>query len=302
VSDDATGLRTDSPHEPFGSVLRHDVLVDAPPRTVAGVLRDSTAAAEALRRAGHRLAAPVRLLADGDEVRVAVRLLPGLRIPVRTRITRVDACEMTSVLARGPLRALAHVTTLTPSPTGTWVRDELRWTAPFGPLGKLADRVLLRRRMQRVLTARAEVVTARAEQLAAAPAVVATALIRDGQLLVAQRTRPPALAGLWELPGGRVEPREGEDAAVVRECREELGTEVLPDGRVGTDLPIDVGVLRVHRARPAPDAPEPTALEHAAVRWVGAAEVPAVDWVDADRAVVADLVRVLTDDERRELP
>ena len=38
--------------------------------------------------------------------------------------------------------------------------------------------------------------------------------------------------------------------------------------------PIDVGVLRVHRARPAPGAPEPRALEHAAVRWVDAAEVP----------------------------
>jgi hypothetical protein len=34
-------------------------------------------------------------------------------------------------------------------------------------------------------------------------------------------------------------------------------------------------------------------LEHAAVRWVDAAEVRAVDWVDADRAVVGDLVRML---------
>ena len=132
-----------------------------------------------------------------------------------------------------------------------------------------------------------------------APAVVATALVRDGRLLVAQRTRPAELAGRWELPGGRVEPGEDESAAVVRECREELGTEVVPDGRVGTDLPIDVGVLRVHRARPAPGAAEPRALEHAAVRWVDAAECPGVDWVDADRAVVADLVRLLaTDDER----
>ena len=275
----------------FGSILRHDVLVDAPPRTVAGVLRDSTVAAEALHRLGHRVTAPVRLLAPGDELRVAVRLLSGVRIPLRTRITHVDAGGMTSVLARGPLKALAHVVTLTPSPVGTWLRDELRWTGPLGPFGGLADRVLVRRAMRRVLAARAEVIAARAEELASAPAVVATALIRDGRLLVAQRTRPPALAGRWELPGGRVEPGEDEAAAVVRECREELGTEVVPDGRVGTDLPIDVGVLRVHRARPVPGAPEPRALEHAAVRWVDAAEVPAVDWVDADRAVVGDLVR-----------
>ena len=273
-----------------GSVVRHDVLVDAPPRTVAGVLRDSTAAAEAVGRGGHRLTARVRLLAPGDDVRVAVRLLPGLRLPVRTRITRVDPDEVTSVLAAGPLRALTHVTTLTASPVGTWVRDELRWTIPFGGP---ADRVLVRRLMRRVLAARAEVVAARAEQLAAAPVVVATALVREGRLLVAQRTRPPELAGRWELPGGRVEPGEDEPAAVVRECREELGTDVVTAGRIGTDLPIAAGVLRVHVACPAPGAPEPRALEHTAVRWIDATEVAAVDWVDADRAVVADLVSLL---------
>jgi 8-oxo-dGTP diphosphatase len=295
-------VRRDLPDDPhsekgYGSVLRNDALVDAPPRTVAGVLRDSAVAAEALRREGHRVTAPVRLLAPDDELRVAVRLLPGLRIPLRTRITYVDADGLTSVFAHGPLRALMHVTTLAPSPVGTWMRDELRWTGPLGLLGMLADGVLVRRAMRRVLRARAEVITARAEQLAAAPVVVATALVRDGRVLVAQRTRPPELAGRWELPGGRVEPGEDEAAAVVRECREELGTEVVPDGRIGTDLPIDAGVLRVHRARPAPRAPEPRALEHAAVRWVDAGEVPTVDWVDADRAVIADLVRMIDDEQ-----
>ena len=51
-----------------------------------------------------RVTAPVRLLAPGDELRVAVRLLPGLRIPLRTRITDVDVDGIASVLARGPLR------------------------------------------------------------------------------------------------------------------------------------------------------------------------------------------------------
>jgi 8-oxo-dGTP diphosphatase len=281
---------------PYRTVLHTDVLVDASSGTVAGVLRDVATAAEALGRCGHRLTAPVRLLAVGDEVRLAVRVLPGLRIPVRTRITRIDADGMASELAGGPVRALAHVMTLRSGPTGTVLRDELRWTAPFGPLGRLADRLVLRRLLRRVLGARAAVITRRGEQLAAAPVVVATALVRDGRVLVAQRTRPPELAGLWELPGGRVEPGEDEAAAVVRECREELGTEVATEGRVGTDLPIGAGVLRVHRARLAPGAPEPRALEHTAVRWVDAAEVPHVDWVDADRAVVADLVRLLAGD------
>jgi 8-oxo-dGTP diphosphatase len=278
------------------AVLTSDVLIDAPPRTVAGVLRDVTVAAEALGRSGHRLTAPVRLLAVGDVLRVGVQVAPGVRIPVRTRVTRVDADGMASTRAAGPITAVAHVVTLTSGPTGTWLHDELRWTAPLGPLGRLADRLILRRMLRRVLTARAAVLTAEAERLAGAPAVVATALVRDGRVLVAQRTRPPELAGRWELPGGRVEPGEDEPAAVVRECREELGTEVVPEGRIGTDLPIAAGVLRVHRARPAPGSPEPRALDHAAVRWVDATQVPELDWVDADRAVVADLVQLLHDE------
>jgi 8-oxo-dGTP diphosphatase len=71
------------------------------------------------------------------------------------------------------------------------------------------------------------------------------------------------------------------------------GTEVVPGGRLGTDLPIDAGVLRVRTARLAVDAPEPQALEHAALRWVAAAAIPAVDWVDADRAVVPELLDLL---------
>jgi 8-oxo-dGTP diphosphatase len=281
-----------------GSVLRSDVLVDAPPRTVTGVLRDADVTAEVLRGLGHRFSGPARLLAVGDEVRLAVRVLPGVRIPVRTRIDRVDDGAMVSTLARGPVRAVTHAITVSPSPVGTLVREELSWTMPLGPLGRLADRILVCRLLRGVLTARAGAITARAERLVDDPAVVATALVRDGRVLAAQRTRPPELAGRWELPGGRVEPGEDERAAVVRECREELGTDVVPGGRVGTDLPIDAGVLRVYRAEPARDAAEPQPLEHAALRWVDAAEARTLDWAHADRTLVDDLVQLLDDEGR----
>ena len=71
----------------YGTVLRSDVLVDASPRTVAGVLRDLSMAGEALGRCGHRISARVRLLAPGDEVRVRFCVLPPVRIPVRTVVT-----------------------------------------------------------------------------------------------------------------------------------------------------------------------------------------------------------------------
>jgi 8-oxo-dGTP diphosphatase len=119
--------------------------------------------------------------------------------------------------------------------------------------------------------------------------VVATALIRDGLVLAAQRTRPPELAGRWELPGGRVEPGESEEAAVARECAEELGIRVRATGRIGADIAIAAGILRVHRAVLEDDSPEPEAGEHAALRWVGRADLDALDWIDADREVLTDL-------------
>ncbi len=57
--------------------------------------------------------------------------------------------------------------------------------------------------------------------------VVAVALIdTDGRVLIARRPEGKQMAGLWEFPGGKVEPGERPEAALIRELREELGIEV----------------------------------------------------------------------------
>lgn len=57
--------------------------------------------------------------------------------------------------------------------------------------------------------------------------VVACALIdADGRVLLAQRPEGKALAGLWEFPGGKLEPGERPEAALIRELHEELGITV----------------------------------------------------------------------------
>ncbi|MHA6620139.1 NUDIX domain-containing protein [Pseudonocardia sp. DLS-67] len=274
-------------------VLRSTVLIDAPQRTVAGLLRDAEVSAEAMRRCGHRFAAGSRLVCLGETVRFGVRVAPGLRVPLRTRITAVSPTGIESVLVAGPLRALTHRTTLTPTAAGILLLDEVSWTSPLGGLGRLGDVLLGRGLVLRLLAARADALVERAAEVTGWPVVVATAVLRDGTVLAAQRTRPPELAGRWELPGGRVEAGETEPDAVARELREELGADVRATGRLGTDLPLVGVLLRVHTAELEPGSPEPRPLEHAALRWVAGVDVPGVDWVAADRAVAADLVDLL---------
>jgi len=125
--------------------------------------------------------------------------------------------------------------------------------------------------------------------------VVAGAIICRSMVLVAQRPRPPELAGRWELPGGKVAPGETEREALARELAEELGLkvgDVTVGDRLGDDVVLDgMTTLRAYRVRLIRG--EPRAQDHRAVRWVTAAELHDLDWVPADRRWLEDLQRVL---------
>jgi 8-oxo-dGTP diphosphatase len=113
--------------------------------------------------------------------------------------------------------------------------------------------------------------------------VVGAAIVRDHRVLAARRTTPPEAAGRWELPGGKVDPGESPDAALMREIREELGCRVavdrwLPDEQpIGTAYALRVALCHLVAGDPAPLA------DHDAVAWLDAAELGGVDWLEPDR-------------------
>lgn len=197
----------------------------------------------------------------------------------------------TGRLGRG---RVTHARRFTATGAGTLVDEQVDWdTGLPGFLGGLVDQVVLRRRIARAMQAHLDAYAAAAARRALdVVQVVGAAVVEDRRVLVAQRSGGP-YDGLWEFPGGKVEPGESDLSALVRECREELGLDIVPqaflgevllDGAVGGGKP-GTSTLRVWWAQAAGGG-EAVAHEHAQLRWVGAAELADLDWIAADRPLL----------------
>lgn len=124
--------------------------------------------------------------------------------------------------------------------------------------------------------------------------VVGAAIVRAGRLLAARRTGPPELAGRWEFPGGKVEPGENPEQALLRECREELGVEVT----VGEPVEPEVAIkedwrLRVFFATLTAGEPAPR-QDHDLLRWLAGDELHTVPWLPPDLPIVAAIASLLS--------
>ena len=118
--------------------------------------------------------------------------------------------------------------------------------------------------------------------------VVAAVIVHDGRILACRRAPGKDAAGLWEFPGGKVEPGESAEQALVREIREELGVGILLDHEL---LAAEHGGIRLTCWFARLDGGDiPTqSTDHDELRWMLPAQLPTLTWAPADLPAVQKL-------------
>lgn len=126
--------------------------------------------------------------------------------------------------------------------------------------------------------------------------VVAIALVNEkNEILLAQRPEGKRLAGSWEFPGGKVEPGETPEAALVREIKEELGIDIQagdlePFWFLSHDYMAEFNfhlLMPVYLCRRWQG--EPQALEHQAICWKAPEAMHELGMIEADMGLIEKL-------------
>ena len=122
---------------------------------------------------------------------------------------------------------------------------------------------------------------------------VVAALIWDGdRFLICQRPKKKARGLLWEYVGGKVEPGETKQEALIRECREELDVTITV-GDVFMDVVHEYPDITVHLTLFHASIAEGTIrlLEHNAIAWITPAEIPDYDFCPADEDINKQIIK-----------
>ena len=123
---------------------------------------------------------------------------------------------------------------------------------------------------------------------------VVAALIWQGEkFMICQRPAHKARGLLWEFVGGKVEPSEAKEQALIRECQEELAV-ILSVGDVFMDViheyPDNTVHLTLFNATIAEGVPQK--LEHNDIQWISPNEIPNYDFCPADEEILSRICEV----------
>lgn len=120
---------------------------------------------------------------------------------------------------------------------------------------------------------------------------VVAALIWDrNRFMICQRPAHKARGSLWEFVGGKVEPGESKEEALIRECREELGVTV-DVGEIFMEVTHQYPDITVHLTLFSASIREgvPQKLEHQDIRWITAEEIGKFSFCPADTEILEKL-------------
>ena len=122
---------------------------------------------------------------------------------------------------------------------------------------------------------------------------VGAALIWQGdKFMICQRPAHKARGLLWEFVGGKVEPGETKEQALIRECREELAV-TLSVGDVFMDVTHEYPDLTVHLTlfNATIAEGEPQRLEHNDIQWITPSEIPKFKFCPADEEILKNIMK-----------
>ena len=123
--------------------------------------------------------------------------------------------------------------------------------------------------------------------------VVAALIWDNDKFMICQRPAQKARGLLWEFVGGKVEPGETKEQALIRECREELAV-TLSVGDIFMDVVHEYPDLTVHLTlfNTTIAEGEPQKLEHNDIQWITPSEIPKYEFCPADEEILKKIIEV----------
>ena len=120
--------------------------------------------------------------------------------------------------------------------------------------------------------------------------VVAACITQGEKFLLCRRPEDKNCGGMWEFVGGKIEPGETGELALIRECREELGI-VISVGKLLAETVHEYPAYRVHLTLYAARIKrgEPVLYEHTEARWVDALQAERMALCPADRELLTQI-------------
>lgn len=123
--------------------------------------------------------------------------------------------------------------------------------------------------------------------------VVAAVIVKDGRIFATQRGYGD-FKDFWEFPGGKIEPGEKAEDALIREIKEELEADITVDSFLQTieyDYPKFHLILHCYLC--SLNTKEVHLLEHESSRWLSADELDSVEWLPADLSLISSLKQII---------